>query len=252
MKRIAICLTGTVTKIRSGWLLTEEDLYKSSDYPYANFIACYNAVKQHILIPNNDCVIDFFIHCWATDLSEDLCKLYNPKLSIFEDNKQYAEDIKKRMISPEKYGYVSWALSIKKGLELVHQYEKENGNYDLIMLYRPDLLIMKNINFKNYDNTVITHLGDFYFIMSSENSRLFTGLYDSSLIGNIPRPHYWIDNFIVNYMHRKLVIDTSVIVGKEIEVVRKIYRHCVLEHGVPVDYFQKYGISVDEVKLCTI
>ena len=125
---------------------------------------------------------------------------------------------------------ISQSLSMQKVINIKEQYEeKHNFKYDIVILYRYDVLLWKPIILDNYrltDNNIFVnaHLrcnGDFHFIMKNNNSFIFKELFDSVIKGNNHKVHYWIKNFILNFCKKKLIMD-DIIPGRHQEVIRKI------------------------------
>ena len=114
--------------------------------------------------------------------------------------------------------------------ELKEDYEKENNmKYDIVILYRYDVLLWKDMNLKQYtglDDTIYVNAhgggnGDFHFIMNHDNSHNFKNLIYSIPMGNEYRMHYWIQNYILNYMKINLKMD-DIKPGIHQEVLRKM------------------------------
>lgn len=226
MKKIAICLSGAMSQIGDRFL-TPKSLYNNN--PYVNFNACYNSTKKHILDINNNCKFDFFIHSWNADLKEKLEELYCPQKSLFEDNSIFINEINSKIKSESDFGGVSKSLSIRKSILLLEDFQNENNfEYDLIISYRPDVLLLKNLYIKNYNidkiyaNSFNDGNGDFHFIMNYKNIKQFKDLYLSLDKGNEHKSHFWIKNYINNFMNQDLIED-GIIAGKDQEVIRKIH-----------------------------
>ena len=228
MKKVAFCLKGAVSKEHAFY--TENSLY--DDGKYVNFTKCGNSIFEFIIHKNPNYKIDFFCHCWNIDLKNDIENIYNPKKSLFEDNNNYKNDINKRCKNKTDFGGISSALSIKKTIELKEEYEKENNfEYDIVILYRYDVLLWKDVILDNYkklkSNNIYVNAhpkghGDFHFIMTNNNSLIFKNLFDSPLKNKNPhRMHYWIKNYIVRFCKKKLLMD-EIIPGRHQEVIRKI------------------------------
>ena len=86
------------------------------------------------------------------------------------------------------FSQLSQALSIKLAIELL---EKQKTKYDLVVIYRPDVILFENMNFDFYkiSNIYVSgplegegwkDTGDLHFVMSQENASLFKGLYNSA------------------------------------------------------------------------
>lgn len=252
--KVAICLRGAIAKI-TGTFFTENSLYRTGQY--INYNACYNSIIKHIINPNlNQCSFDFFIHCWNIDLEKDLIKLYNPKKYLFEDNTPYNQEISAKVKVPNDFSGVSHSLSIKKSIELMKEYEQENNiKYNLVILFRPDLIILKDMLLKEYklDKVYVNgnHLGDpdgdFHFIMNSEMAGQFKNLYHSIENGNPCKAHFWMKNYINNYMKQELLKD-NIIAGSDEEVLRKINVISIKNHKISIEKLLEYGLTRKEIE----
>ena len=232
MKKVAICLKGAVSKIGSvvhDRFYKKNDLYKSGEY--IDYVKVRNSIFKHIVNANADCEFDFFLHGWNLDLENELVNLYKPKTYLFEDNNIYNEEISSLISDPSDFGGISSGLSIKKSLQLKEDCEEENDmKYDIIIIYRYDVLLCTDMILKSYDvNRAIyvnswngSRLADFHFVMSSNNAIEFKYLYDSVLSHNNKHKfHSWIFNYIVNIMKCDLKED-NVKAGIHQEIMRAI------------------------------
>jgi hypothetical protein len=204
-KRAAICLKGAMSK-KTGNLHTQKlfDEY-NQEQNYCDFYSVYNCFFQHIIKPNCERYdIDIFLQSWNPELQNQLINLYKPVSYLFENNNLYANHFQNKLKeigdyngeNSEKYAMASSSLAIKKSLELKTNYENQNNfKYDLVLIYRPDVILVRDINFDNYniDGNVIycnytwinPHIpiegqGEYYWIMSSETSNRFKFIYDAS------------------------------------------------------------------------
>lgn len=245
-KRVAICLHGAISKIGKRFA-TQGELYNNNQY--VNYTACYNSIIKHIVQANQNYIFDFFIHCWNPDLQGDIIKLYNPQASLFEDNNLFKDEINQKITNPIDFGGVSRSLSIKKSIELLEQHY-QNSSYDVVIIYRPDVILFKNLNLDNYDTNNIycngNDNGDFHFIMSYDNALLFKNLYHSLQQGNHHRYHWWINNFITNFLHKKLIAD-DIMPGQHQEVLRKIQSTTVKIYKISINTLLEYGLTETEI-----
>lgn len=224
--RVAFCLRGAVSR-RSGNAAVRGRIYDASS-DYIDFGSVSESIKKHILAPNGDLQIDVFIQSWNCDLRDQLKELYCPVDSLFEDNEMYADEIEARCENPRSFSGVSQALSIKRAIQLKESYERRLGfEYDMVVLYRPDVFIWKDIDLSKYDVSKGVYVnahpggnGDFHFVMSNADSAAFKGLYDSPLQGNPYRMHFWIKNYIEKYIGRKVIMD-DIVPGRDQEVFRE-------------------------------
>jgi hypothetical protein len=228
MKKVAFLLKGSVSK-KTGRIFLPGQVNLSDQY--VNFYACYNSIKKHILSVNHHYEIDFFIHSWNTDLKEELENLYKPKMSLFENNDLYKEEILSKIyfskLSISSYGQISQCLSIKKCCDLVEKYKNEtHTNYDLVIIYRPDLLLWKDMKLDTYEedkiivNNYLDCLGDFHFVMNYENMLLFKNVYNNLHFFNC-EPHAIFKPYINNILKKNVYMD-SIKAGLHQEVIRKL------------------------------
>jgi hypothetical protein len=224
-KKVALCLRGAISKA-SGRLNHPGALYNNSSY--VKYEYAYNSIIKHIINTNPEYDIDIFIHCWNTDLQDSLVALYKPVKYMFEDNSKYADEINARCKCPDDFGGISQSITIKKVIELKEQYSIDNNiNYDIVILFRPDVLIWKDMIFSKYDLNYLyidgcgNYGGDIYFLMSSEYASKFKDLYLSLDKGNTHKVHSWIRNYIMNFCKIPARMD-DIIPGKDIEILRKV------------------------------
>lgn len=190
MKRVAICMRGGVStyssdSLNGGFI---KGFITKQDKPYINFNMIHFNIVRHIIQANPTYQFDFFLHCWNTDLKQELEQLYQPKRSLFEENKQYESELLKKCNDISYISGPSQCLSIKKSIELMKQYELQHGIYDVVISYRYDVLLWKNMILDNYDidkalycnymNPIINNMGDFHFVMNSVNALTLSRLYD--------------------------------------------------------------------------
>lgn len=217
MKKVAICLKGAVSKKGNihERFYNKNDVYRDGDY--IDYVSVRNSIFRHIVEPNKEYEFDFFLHGWNIDLKDHLVDIYKPKKHLFENNNLYNDVISSIIINPIDFGGVSGSLSIKKTLELkeLHEFEVEK-NYDIIIVYRYDVLLWKDMVLNNYDiNNFIYVNGwdgncnaDFHFIMSHNNALKFKYLYDSvNIYGNKHGFHHWIKNYVLNIIKCNLKED---------------------------------------------
>lgn len=257
--KIAICLRGAVSKIERHFY-NQNELYLPGKY--INFIAVYNSIQKHIIDANPDYIFDFFIHCWNQDLKKDLVHLYNPKQYFFEDNTKYNQEISSKINSPELFTGASTSLSIKKSIELFEDYSnKSNIKYNTVIIYRPDVILLKDIILSTYDrnNIYVNNVnklnkqagmkaghGDFHFIMNPELASLFKKLYDHISLGNPVKHHFWIQNYINNFMKKELMED-DIEAGFHQEVLRKINPVMIQNNRISIEQLLSYGLTREEI-----
>lgn len=219
MQKVAFCLSGAVSKV-SGNFNKQGELYNNSQY--VNYKLCFDTIEKYILYPNIKYSFDFYIHSWSFDLKENLNNLYRPINSLYEDNKNYNNEINSNISKPEFFSAASRALSIKKSIELINNL----SFYDKVIIYRPDLYLNKVINLNNYNlNKIYVNKfdkcnGDFHFIMNSNLANKFKNLYDSAKINN-PENHVWIKRYVLFHLNEEIIED-DIIAGVDQEIIRKL------------------------------
>jgi len=241
-KKAALCIRGGLSK-SSGRFLHAGDLYNHTT-KYIKYTSVYKSILKHIIQANPEYDVDVFIHCWNEDLQDNIISLYNPVKYLFENNNKYTDEITSLCSNRDDFGGISHSLSIRKVLELQEEYSNANNiQYDIVVLFRPDVLIWKDIIFSKYDLNYFyvdghgDNQGEFYFIMSHARASVFKDLYSSATY-NKYAVHSWIKNYIINYCKFPMK-DDDILPGKHIEVFRKI-REYSLNTG-HIDY-EKLGI----------
>jgi hypothetical protein len=86
---------------KSTRFLNPGQLYE--DKPYINYKMVHSAIQRHIIQANPSCHFDFFLHCWNTDLKDDLVNLYQPVDFLFEDNNLYRDEIMSKCNHPSEF-----------------------------------------------------------------------------------------------------------------------------------------------------
>jgi len=220
--RIAICMRGAIAKKES--FVKKDSLYAKGDY--VDYKKCHRSILKHIIHPDHQ--YNFFLQSWNPDLEKELVQLYKPVASLFEDNRLYNDEISKLCEKEDDFGGISHALAMKKSIELKEQYEKKHKiTYDLVILYRYDVLLWEDMRVGDYDTEKIyvnaheNSNGDFHFIMNNKNAGQFKYLYDSIQLGNRHKTHFWIKNYVEKYMKKKLYMD-NIIPGVHQAVIRSI------------------------------
>jgi hypothetical protein len=135
--------------------------------------------------------------------------------------------------------------------------ESHKLTYDVIFLYRPDVLLWKPIYISKYmdhivNNRIVVNAhpgygGDFHFLMNSTVANEFKDLFLSLQRGNHHRVHEWIKYFVINYMKRVLIMD-DIQPGIHQEVLRKVYTFSYLKNTITDDILTSFGLSVPEIK----
>ena len=143
--KVALLMRGAISK-QSAAFLKMNDIYNNNSN-YVDYVKCYNSIVKHILEPNS-ANYDFhiFCQCWNTDLEHEINNLYKPRKALFEDNRLYNTIISDLCKNPSDFSGISQTLAMKKAIELKELYEIANNiNYDIVILYRYDVLLWKDI-----------------------------------------------------------------------------------------------------------
>jgi hypothetical protein len=240
-KRVALCMTGAVSSVH-GHSRGAGALYNSRQY--VDYKKCYNSIKKFIIEPNVGYEFDVFCHCWNTDLEESLTELYRPRKKLFESNTIYEAELKKRCTDPGEFSSISKALSVKKCVELMGEHELENNmEYDLVIIYRYDVLLWKEMLLDTYtkldgnvyvDAGTSDHNGEMHFVMNSRVSKLFKGLYDSSVVC---RCHRWIKDYVVHSLKLTITND-EILPGVHHEVMRKVNEYSIGRGHLSINDFK--------------
>jgi hypothetical protein len=254
MKNVAFLLRGAISKTK-GAMMTPSSLYSSDEY--VDFNSCQISIKKHIVDINPDYNFDFFIQSWNPDLKNDLLLLYNPIDYIFENNDDYKDSMCKILEKTQTdlvyYSNLSQLLSIKLVCNLVENYiKKTNKKYDLFVIYRPDLLLWKNMYLNEYDiskiycnNNAGSNTGDFHFVMSYDNMLKFKNIYDAVSINLKPIHHEVIPSYI-NKQQDVILVPDNIKAGIDQEVIRKLnsikYRAPTLLSILP-----EYGLTEKQI-----
>lgn len=243
-KNVAFCLRGAVCKYGTSFV-GRGNLYRHGRY--TNYFSAYKSITRHIFQANPSCHFDVFLQGWNLDLERRMCSLYKPKKWLFEDNNIYSDDIKSRCRCLNDYSGISQSLAIKKSIELI------DGDYDYVIVYRPDVLLWKDMILEKYDSSKIyvnahpNANGDFHFVMNQKNAMDFCGLYDSPKNGNFQKLHSWIKTYVNHFMKQKLEMD-DIKPGIHQETLRKIFETCHRQHKIPLEFFKQYGLTEEDIR----
>ena len=251
--KVAVLFRGGVSK-KIGRLLMPDNINVESDY--INYKCAYNSFKKHIIDANPSHSFDIFIHTWHPDIENELKDLYNPVEIKTENNSKYKSRILYTLASSNChascYSIVSQALSQKIVCNMMDKHSKKNNcSYDAVILYRLDLLLLKDMIIDNYDLQSITCnkwtncMGDFHFVMNQSNMLKFSKLYDEFCPTLQPLVHLCSRMYIDKYLnvHQK---EDDIDAGIDQEVVRKAINF-IKNSSADYDKLQTYGISKEEI-----
>jgi hypothetical protein len=232
-----ICLRGCIDKIKSGHFETIESIYSGNKY--INIYAVYNSIKKHIIDVNSKYNFDFIIHCWNPDMEKKMCELYKPKASLFESQIYYKNVVKCSMDGQK--------LGITKTLKLMENYCNTNNiTYDKVIVYRPDVLLFKDLNLDLYKNDNLycnsNEYQDFHFIMNYQNALRFKNI---SQYNDLNFYQY------VKQVLKKQLIGDDIKCGIHQEVLRKLKFSSISRHNIKRELFYNYGLNDKEIDLLT-
>ena len=242
-KRIALCLSGIVggTKGPDG----------VGDLVDMNTI--YNQYNKHILSKNN---VDIFIHSWSVDVEDKITNLYNPKSKSFEEQINFRDVNKGKHKNPDaSHRFYSRFNSMKKSVQLKIDYEEKNNfEYDMVMISRLDLLWFTDIDFNDYNNKYFwvsnwnengrgklgpydkqSNAGngylDFWFFSNSNNMDKFSYLYDNLENGKFFEyyPSGRLSGHVITKQYTDLLkfdVKKTMYRGHDHEVYRRYNEHC--------------------------
>ena len=214
MKKVAILLKGAISK-KEGRYLIDDNIINNN---YINFSCCKTSIQKHIIEANKDVNFDFYICSWSHDLEKELVQLYSPNDSLFLNYNDYKGQILNVFqnynyyMHPHHVATLSQSLNTKFGIELI---EKQNINYDYVIIYRIDLLIWKDIVLSEYDfnkiyfnkhsrDNAAPFSGDYHWMMNMNMLNKFKFTYDSVHSGHPPIAHSFFKSYVLNYMHEEL------------------------------------------------
>lgn len=219
------------------------DIYEELS-PYVPFESVRISLQKHLFGTNPHCEFDIFIHCWNEDIKQKMKQSYNPKQTLYENNKLYENEIK--LNNSKNFAYTSQQLSICKSLNLMVKHAEQNSiEYDYVISYRPDGLLYKDLHLEKYTHDVVFVNSDtnedYHFVMTYENAKLFKNMFGSKK--TIPQ-------FVQVDMQKQLVAD-DIKCGKDQEILRKIKSSCVDKGYKTPEFFNKYGLTNEQINTLT-
>lgn len=261
-KKVAVCLHGCISNkyqdFNNGYTnrYTKHEYVKYDDNinNFVNYYACYKSIKKHIIDCNPDYDIDVYIHMWYQNeqMKQELINMYNPVKYVFADNKDYMNMFEEKCVSigDEKKsfkGNISRLYSICESFKLCLD---SNIDYDLMISYRPDLLLWKNMDFNTYDRNCVTKngkgFGDFHFVMSKEHGILFSQFYNKC-----NNSHYKAHTALYNiYVKKDLNLEfkgDNILPNHHQEVLRKIKKHSIRLNRITDKTLLEFGLDKEEL-----
>jgi len=199
---------------------------------YVNYKLVRDSIYKHIVDVNKDYNFDIFIHSWNVDLQQELISLYNPVSYLFENNEDYRDIIVNKLnecnCDLSFFNQVSQSIAITNSCNVVKNFVGNNENYfNKIILYRPDVLLWKDIKLSEYSDDFIfcnahgNNQGDFHFIFVQKYLKVFDCLFESINANNKPIPHDHIRTSIIQ-KYGNILFNDKIIPGLHQEVLRKL------------------------------
>jgi hypothetical protein len=226
MKKVAICLRGAISRKNMN-LADINSLEKSKDY--INYVSVKKSIFKHIINANPSYSFDFFIYSWDEELEKPLNELYKPVRSVYINNSLFKDSILQKLADVKEFSQGSQFLSIQNVLLLKEHYELENNfHYDIVIVYRPDVLLWKDMILDKYNLESYIYVnghpdceGDFHFVMNNKKAREFKFLFYYLNNTYTPLQHKYIKWYVYTILQENYCMD-SIIPGVDQEIVRKI------------------------------
>lgn len=261
-RRIALCLSGGISHktsdFQGGYTHTyanhtclnhQEDLSAFVDYR-----ACYQSIKKHIIDCNTDWQVDVYIHMWQQNaqLTEDLLRLYRPARHVFEPNHSVMSEIEAKC---QSFGDSScrYKGNLSRLYSVCHSVKLALTSpiaYDLVISYRPDMLLWKDMDFSRYSPHAITKngssFGDFHFVMSQANARLFSELYTKVNSELYHSGFHVYSKFVTAYLKLPLHGD-DIEPNRHQEVLRKLRKHTLRLNHISDATLIAFGLCKEDV-----
>ncbi len=169
--KIALCLSGKV-----GNTLGKSGNHKSE---LKVLVKGHEHYQRHIIDKND---VDVFVHCWDTELEQDIEKLYSPKKSQYQEQIIFEiPNYVKGPTSRKNNHYSRWYSNFRVN-QLRKEYEEQNNfEYDFVMTTRFDLAWETDISFSKYEQDKF-YAGNWSAVLDPSGEDLFKGgrgpLYD--------------------------------------------------------------------------
>lgn len=230
-----------------------------------------DSIQRHLVLPNEGYEFTFGIQSWDPDLRERFEALYKPAFELYEENRRFRSKIlglvlrswsnalfqrhmaginrirsSWRATLAQDYAGISQAIALSRVARLAISQTKTGDTYDIVVILRPDVILLKDIDLGSYDSTQITcngyldMCGDFRWILSFRNLSFFANLERSFWSeGRVHIPHSWIRDHarIQNISYSQ----DDIRAGIDEEVLRKTRMN-----GIEFRTLKRYGLALDE------
>jgi hypothetical protein len=200
MSKIALCLTGYAAS-------TEKVIHEGLQENKAVISLAYRQLKKHILTHND---VDIYIHTWSTPLIEEFIRVFQPVKYLHETQPNFTREFDPVFITEiEQQALYARSYAIEQVLKLCLS---SDTSYSHVLLTRPDLYWLSDINISNLDSELI-HISDFRVFHDRNDKkipevkfyRLFTEKSIKSFIGGYPLQKTVNDLiFLMNMDHARL------------------------------------------------
>lgn len=235
-----------------------------------NIAVVRDSLLRNLQETNPSWDFDFLLFSWDLDLKPKYEHLYELQAQQFENNSQYRLQIwslvlrglvnalffnfpvfRKKVANlkatlAQDFSGISQSISISKAGELLRTHNlARDSDYDLVILCRPDVVLLEPIYLENYDPKSITcnaykdRQGDFRWVFGSQFLQHFVALPDHFKHRGIHQPHTWIrDYFDAKGLPYSM---DGIRAGTGEEVLRK-----TRGNGISFAQLEKYGLSRTE------
>lgn len=232
--------------------------------------AVRESLRRNLQECNPDWNFDFFLFSWDLDLEPEFKRLYDLKKYQFEANSKYRSAIwylvmrnfinalvfdiaaflrkvgNVKAALAQDFSGVSQSISIAKAVALVEgELSSGNSDYDLVVLVRPDVILLEEVDLDNYDPMATTcnaykdRQGDFRWVLGAQFLVHFRNLPDHFRQRGVHQPHSWIRDY---FDSKRLPYKMDLIrAGIGEEVLRK-----TRGNGIAFTELEKFGLLESE------
>jgi hypothetical protein len=249
MIRVAFCMAGEINTTPNSF--PGQKRHEKQHY----MKMCFNSIYKHIVSKNiKNYKVDFFCHSWNPELNDFIKAIYKPVLCVSEKKPAtYALDSASHntcafyegvdLYSPNQ------ALSVKRVIELKEQHEKtSNVSYDIVFIYRYDILLWKNINLSEYrdlDDKIYTNWDDIshsfvYFVFNKRHASHYKYIYDYITLKKTVYNSKGNSEFI-RLARLELACDPNEIhLEKNCEIIEKVFEKSLFKRYIDINKFYSY------------
>lgn len=230
--RVAFCLVGIVGSVQGKYGL--DGTTNSTKGLPVDFRIGHHFHKKHIFDNNK---VDVFIHSWSKEFESQIVDLYQPKKYIIEEQINFKQPTHRMNSVMSRWYSTAMSVNLKKLYE-----EENNFKYDMVMLYRFDHILKRNLVFSEYNPELfyIAHRDDctesacrceitkryydVWFFSKSSNIDKFASLYEN-FGDSFGSPH----EDCVKQINRVGLSDKvrhTFFARKDCDAVRSIFENC--------------------------